>query len=299
MNILIRKGFSLVELLVVVGIIGLLLALLLPAVQKVRETAARLACKNNLRQIGLACHHYHDAHGSLPAAYVNPGQRLQRYTPLDWPVLLLPYIEQQPLWQQTLDAYRVEPLPWVNPPHVGLATVIRIYSCPTDARLDDPITDDQGYTAAYCSYQGVAGGTKADGAMRADKGVRLAEIVDGTSHTLLIGERPPPGRLLAGAWYTLMVADPAWITDDYSVGARLPYMSVFLNRDVGGCKGPFHFGPGRIENPCDCNHFWSLHPGGANFVCADGSVHFLPYDAVDIMIPLATRAGGEAVTLPD
>ncbi|HLW66382.1 MAG TPA: H-X9-DG-CTERM domain-containing protein [Gemmataceae bacterium] len=66
----------------------------------------------------------------------------------------------------------------------------------------------------------------------------------------------------------------------------------------GGCRGPFHYGPGRIDNPCDSFHFWSLHPMGANFLFCDGSVHFIAYSAAEIMPALATRAGGEVVDLP-
>lgn len=287
---LVRRGFSLVELLVVIGLLGLLAGLLLPAVQRVRESAARLRCQNNLRQLGLACHHYHDARGALPAAYqaVRIGGRPA--AGLTWFVLLLPYVEQDALWRETVRAYEQDWYSFHNPPHVGLATVIPLYYCPTDGRLAAPVTDDRGFTAAYTSYTGIAGGTTADGAMRADRGVRFAEITDGTSRTLLAGERPPPGRLLVGNWYTLESA---------AGQAQLPYQTMFSEGNRNGCRGPFRFGPGRVENPCDQFHFWSLHPGGANFVCADGSVHFLPYSAEPVMVALATRAGGEAVDLPD
>jgi prepilin-type N-terminal cleavage/methylation domain-containing protein len=289
-----RGAFSLVELLVVIGVLGLLASLLVPAVQRVRAAAARVACANNLRQIGLACQHYVEVEGTLPAAYVND-RRTGRFALLNWPVLLLPYIEQEPLWRQTLEAYRADWYPYHNPPHVGLATVIRLYACPADGRLTAPITDDQGNTAAYGSYLGVAGGTRADGAMRRQRGVRLAEITDGTSQTLLVGERPPRGRLRLGSWYTSVAA-----VDSSAVWREaLPYMHVFEAGDIGSCLGPFQFGPGRLENQCDYYHFWSLHHGGANFLVADGSVHFLSYAAAPLMIPLATRAGGEAVTVPD
>jgi prepilin-type processing-associated H-X9-DG protein len=293
----------LIELLVVIGLIGLLLGLLLPAVQSAREAAARTACQNNLRQIGLAIGNFESTHRHFTPAfldirsYVNvsyPGSGLN----LNWQVLLLPYIEQEPLWRQTLNAYKTDVRGWHNPPHTGLATVIRTYACPSDGRVFAPILDDQGYTAAYGSYQGVAGSEPRNGAMRALNGVRIVEITDGTSQTLLVGERPPAGRHLAGAWYTSYPAEAAWRSDDYSFG-RTPYMFVYWSGDVGNCRGPFHYGPGRLTNPCDFNHFWSLHPGGAHFLFADGSVHFLPYSAEPIMIALATIAGGETVELPD
>jgi prepilin-type N-terminal cleavage/methylation domain-containing protein/prepilin-type processing-associated H-X9-DG protein len=304
-----RQGFNLIELLVVIGIIGLLIGLLLPAVQSAREAAARASCENNLRQIGLASGNFESAHGNLPPSSVDvrtiiPVTYRGSGINLDWQVLLLPYIEQSALWQTTLEAYKLDLNSSQNPPHIGLATVIRIYACPSDGRVMDPITDNQGYTAAYGSYQGVSAGAPKinpiepsmtlplnDGVMRLGQGVRFAEITDGTSQTLLIGERPPGGRYLAGAWYTTWEAGTY---DDYSFG-RYPAMAVYWPFNAGHCRGPFYFGPGRISNPCDFNHFWSLHPGGAHFLFADGSVHFLPYSAASVMVPLATRAGGEVI----
>lgn len=301
-----RKAFSLIEVLVVIGVMGLLMALLMPAVQKVRASADKIACANNLRQIGLACHQVHGAYGTLPPAYLGkngpapppPGT----YAPwpewfgATWGVLLLPNIEQEALWRQTTQAYRQHHYGHINPPHIGLTTVIPTYVCHADGRLTSPNTDDKGYTAAYSSYQGVAGGTKADGAMRANNGVRLAEISDGTSQTLLVGERPPPGRYLAGSWYTSIAPDPSLGHGPDEYGS---YLGVYYPGSFGGCQGPFRFGPGRLNNPCDSHHFWSLHSGGANFLFADGSVRFLAYSAEPIMVSLATRAGGEPVAIPD
>jgi prepilin-type N-terminal cleavage/methylation domain-containing protein len=158
-----RKGFNLIELLVVIGIIGLLLGLLLPAVQSAREAAARASCQNNLKQIGFAAGNFESARGHLPPSGVDvrtilPVQYLGFGINLNWRVLLLPYIEQTALWQTALEAYKLDLNSSHNPPHVGLATVIRIYACPSDGRGFAPITDDKGYTAAYGSYQGVAAG---------------------------------------------------------------------------------------------------------------------------------------------
>ena len=138
-----------------------------------------------------------------------------------------------------------------------------------------------------------------DGAMddtpRAGRGVRLGEITDGTSSTLLAGERPPFGKYLDGNWYT------SWSV----FGAITPYGTGVASMDMGdvagqhfGCVGPFRYGPGRVENHCDTHHFWSLHAGGANFVFCDGSVRFLAYAAEPIMVALATRAGGEVAEVP-
>jgi prepilin-type processing-associated H-X9-DG protein len=298
-----RVGFSLVELLVVIGVIGVLVGLLMSAVQAVRGAAARSACANNLRQVGIACQHYHETHNSFPPAYAGYGLGPDRG--LTWPVILLPYIEQEPLFHRTLEATRATPYTFLNPPHVGLTTVVKVYTCPADGRLSGPITDDKGYTAAYGSYQGVAGGRArpeggTDGAMRADRGVNILEITDGASNTLLVGERPPSGRLLSGNWYTRMIPDPiAMESDPNWAGGGIDYMHVFDPRNIGTCRGPFRFSPGRVENHCDSFHFWSLHPGGAHFAFADGSVRFLSYSANDLLPALATRAGGEPVSVPD
>lgn len=289
-----RRGFSLVEVLVVIGVTGLMLGLLLPAVQQARAAATRTACANNLKQIGLACHGYHDSHKGLPRAQGLITSGSAKYL-VPWEVLLLPELGQDALWQQTHAAFGSAPVGYLNPPHLGLTAVIKTYTCAADARLAAPITDDRGYTAAYGSFVGVSGATGGDGCLILARDVRLGDITDGTGQTLLVGERPPPGRLLAGSWYTHDLADPSWMLDEYSMGGRRGTMPVSWSSDVGRCRGPFRFGPGRVENPCDCNHFWSLHTGGANFLLADGSVRFIGYSASSVLPALATRAGGEVV----
>jgi prepilin-type processing-associated H-X9-DG protein len=284
--------------LVVIGVIGLMIGLLLPAVQSVRGAAARASCSNNLRQIGLAATAYHDSHGTLP----QPFAITWRYPPsghyamLSWTNMLLPYLEHEALWQTLREAYRTAP-GFKSPPHVGLVTVIKTYTCPADGRLSSPISDDLGYTAAYGSYLAVYDHPSRATAMDSTRGVRLTDVTDGTSQSLLIGERPPPGRALAGNWYTHDVPEPSLpYTTGLEYGTALPVRAA---TGIQPCVGPFHFGPGRIENPCDSHHYWSLHPGGANFLFVDGSVHFLRYSAEPILPALATRAGGESVTLPD
>ncbi len=302
-----RRGLSIVELLVVVGILALVLGLLLPTVQSLREVGARAACTNNLKQLGMACHHYNDVNGTLPAPYIVVNyQRPTGYT-VSWTGLILPYIEQGQLWQQIREAYQRERLSWVNPPHVGLATVVRTFVCPSDARLLQPITDDVGLSAAYASYAGVAGGSAADGAVGgvnskeiwpSFRGVTFAEIRDGASSTLLLGEKPPLGFHLLGCWYSVASPFGGWSQFDHAYEGGLT-MTAYTARGNETCTGPFWFGPGNLQNPCDSHHFWSLHPGGANFAFCDGSVRFLSYSARSILPALATRAGGEAVAIPD
>src|SRR6266540_4669361 len=142
-----RLGSSLIELLVVIGVIGILIGLLLPAVQQVRESASRLSCLNNQKQIGLALHNFHDTHGQLPPLPVRSPSGADPNARLGWMALILPQMEQEALYRASADACRIDPDPLHNPPHVGLATVVRSYVCPDDNRLLAPLTDRFGVRA--------------------------------------------------------------------------------------------------------------------------------------------------------
>lgn len=292
-----RQGFSAIEVLVVVSLIGVMIGLILPAVQRARDSASQVGCRNNLRQIGLAIHQVHDAQGYFPPPFSHPnGRQSGGIGNLMWTVQLLPYIEQQDLWKRTLQTCTQDPISFHNPPHTGLTVVVRTYACPTDGRLRNAILDDVGQTAAYSSYLAVFPTAKQKGAMGTYLSpMKLADVTDGTSQTLMIGERPPPGRHLAGNWYTMYV-DPVWTQDDYYRG---PSLLMAWPTNLGRCQGPFYFGPGRIDNPCDSYHFWSLHSGGANFLFVDNHVMYLPYSAEKIMVALATPNGGETIDVPD
>jgi len=292
-----RTAFSLVELLVVIGIIALLVGMLLPAVQRVREAAMRSWCTNNLRQIAIATHQYHDTFLSFP-----PGMRYQngsdRYPLMSWLTELLPYVEQETLWSTSLSAYQRDPSPLHNPPHIGLATVIPTYICPSDSRTDRmQFAPRDKVSVALTSYLGVEGSnlwTK-DGVLFRDSHIRIADIMDGTSQCLLAGERPASADFQFGWWY-------AGVGQNFTGSADMVLGAVELNvlpYDFAPCfSGTYTFGPGQISNQCDMFHFWSLHAGGGNFAFADGSVHFLSYSAVSVLPALATRAGGEVIEFP-
>jgi prepilin-type N-terminal cleavage/methylation domain-containing protein len=292
-----RGAFTLVELLVVIAIIGVLIALILPAVQKARAAADQISCANNLKQIGLALHNYHDSHFKLPPGVTSRKPR-EPFARMSWLTRLLPYIEQESLWQATEAAYSYQPWPYANPPHIAFGMPIRIYSCPADPRTQDPQPTHQTLQPALTSYVGVLGTAfdRPDGTLFLDSRVRLTDIIDGTSNTVMVGERPPSADFWYGWWYA-GYGQAGTGSADMLLGARERNSG---DTYISSCPpGPYHFTPGKVDNQCDVLHFWSLHPGGAYFLFAEGSVHFLTYDADSVLPALATRAGGEAVALPD
>src|SRR5205085_1496632 len=121
------------------------------------------------------------------------------YPRMTWLTRLLPYIEQEAMWRATVGAYDFQPSPVVNPPHVGYATPIPVYSCPSDPRTQAPQDTHRGRRVALTSYVGVLGTdySQSDGLLYADSQVRLTQVTDGTSNTLAVGERPPS----ADCWY--------------------------------------------------------------------------------------------------
>ena len=185
-------GFTAVELLVVIGIIMVLAGLSISAIQRVRGTANRIHCANNLRQVGLALHAYHGSHGAFPAGCdVQDGEA--PYPLLGWAAHLLPYIDQEPLWRSTDQAFKQSSFIGDNPPHIGLNTVLPVYTCPADERTFYPQkTPPTGIQVALSSYLGVAGTDfeTEDGMLFTDSAVQLSEVTDGASNTLLVGERP-------------------------------------------------------------------------------------------------------------
>jgi prepilin-type N-terminal cleavage/methylation domain-containing protein/prepilin-type processing-associated H-X9-DG protein len=292
-----RGGFTLIEVLVVIAIMGTLTGLLLAAVQRVRQAAARTSCSNHLRQIGLALQMYHDANHSLPPG-VSYQDGADPFPFMGWQARLLPYIEQQALWEATVKAFGQDRWFENNPPHMGFATVIPIYNCPMDSRVASQFDPHTGTTVAHTSYLGVAGSgpARTDGVLFLDSHVRFPEVTDGLSNTLFVGERPTSADGMFGWWYggTGQGKDGS---ADTVLDVREHNRNPFRFPDCP--LGPYEFGPGRIVNQCDALHFWSLHAGGGHFAFGDGSVRFLSYSAASIMPALATRAGGESVVIPD
>jgi prepilin-type N-terminal cleavage/methylation domain-containing protein/prepilin-type processing-associated H-X9-DG protein len=310
-----RRGFTLVELLVVIAIIGVLVALLLPAVQSAREAARRIRCQNNFKQIGLASHNHHDVIGELPRAY-SPN------TGLSWHVNILPYMEQQSLFNQ-FDTTTVNPshtAPNRNDPH-GLM-IIQAYLCtscpvkrqpfnapnhingPTD--LIPPTTGSPAAVPHYYGINGPRGGTypvgtglhegvpaATSGIFQRDGTIRMARVTDGTSNTL-------------------MVAEMSWLSPKYGTRFRTWVRGGDEYAGVIAGRPSFVVSSRNVTNPINSIFnanlivpyndvpFGSMHPGGMNVCMGDGSVRFISQNlSMATYRALASRDQGESDGLSD
>jgi prepilin-type N-terminal cleavage/methylation domain-containing protein len=301
----VRGGFTLVELLVVIAIIGVLVALLLPAVQAAREAARRSSCSNNLKQLAIGVHNYHDSLGSFPSGWVdNPVANQEAF---GWGALTLPYIEQGPL-HSTLGVTKGSffdqlSLPAPNGVNVANAarTVLKTFMCPSDSGHQGGLVHQNrhfggglgmqaaGFTGnttrvGVSNYIGVAGhrdvanagpntgmffGTCSGNAQCSNvaqltEAVRIATVLDGTSNTLMIGERDTH-NCRSGAWVGIRNTNGS---DDRGVILVIGHSHPKLNQDTKVIIWS--------EDRIGCGEgFASLHPGGAQFAAADGSVKFI------------------------
>ena len=303
-----RGGFTLIELLVVIAIMAILIALLVPAVQKVRDAAARIQCANNLKQIGLACHNYEDVFKGLPPR----GNTQSPYC--GWGPYLLPYLEQQPL----ADIYRFD-LDFYNPLNgPAVSQPLAVYTCPAapPGRFDN-IVDVNGNPTGTIGAEGdyfapnsvdaywwpaaqyALASDEQQAAAMTEGGTRaLVAITDGTSNTLLISELAGrPNQFILGVQQptNANIRFPAWWGPWASYNSCVYKTWSADGTTPGGETGP----PG----PCtiNCNNSWGIyafHRGGANAVFVDGSVHFLAVGlSPDVFAALVTRAGDETIDL--
>jgi prepilin-type N-terminal cleavage/methylation domain-containing protein/prepilin-type processing-associated H-X9-DG protein len=288
-RLMLRRAFTLVELLVVIAIIGVLVALLLPAVQSSREAARRTQCKNNLKQIGLAFHQHHDVHQFLPTGgwdwmtpptYVSGMPAIGREQQAGWGFQILPYVEQTAVWNGgggTTD---------LDKSLAAMAAPIKLLFCPTRRQPQIVIYSYPGYlggieaTHALCDY--AASNLDGNGVVRQYDPRRIAEITDGTSNTLLVGDkrlnRAQLGQPQAddNEGYTC-----GWNEDTVRWGSQKPQPDFTGDPSLYGGK-----------------LFGSSHPGTFNIVLCDGSVRSLPY-SVDLSAfkSLADIGDGQVVNI--
>lgn len=283
-----RHAFTLLELLVVIGIMAILLGLLLPVLQRIRESANRLRCYSNLHQIGMALNQYHANHNAYPPA-TQIGNTPFPY--LSWQARLLPALEQGPLAGEMQHAFKKDWRFWA-PQHIPLRTTkMPLFVCPSEGR---EVSQFQKLNAGFTHYLGVSGSRPGNGILYYNSAVRTIDITDGLSYTFIVGERPPSSNERYGWWYAGLGQDGMGTLDTHM--AAVQYNGSFYAPHLP--LGPYEFGPGNSDDLGSMFHFWSMHPGGANFLAAGGNVMFLRYDAAHLLPNLCTRAGGENVILP-
>jgi prepilin-type N-terminal cleavage/methylation domain-containing protein/prepilin-type processing-associated H-X9-DG protein len=303
-----RQGFTLVELLVVIAIIGVLVALLLPAVQSAREAARRMKCQNNLKQISLGLHNYHDVFGTFPPGAIKSNQT-------SWHVFVLPYLEQRNLYDKfvfTAGAYNSGPgqigrganglikVPFYLCPASQAEKMVSSPSPPNNPNLPDQVDGANPYTTHYYGNMGpkgasIAGGTydfrnvgqggfSQHGIFEVESKIRIAQIADGTSNTFLVGENSYHDPQLGSRFRNWMRGTDANGTD-HICGCR--NIAVGINTRIAALSTTYNDIP-----------MASHHPTGANFVLCDGSVRFVTQNIpLGIYKAIGSRDGSENASL--
>lgn len=284
-----RSAISLLETIVVISIVSLLISLSLGGIAQVRSAAIRTQCLNNLRQLALAMHDYHDIKGALPSG--TESNLLMNSQPYStWLRKILPHLEQVAMSAEIDRAFILDRDFRNLDIHTHRRTGMPAFVCPLDPRglvSTNPrlLPNGIGLTS-YLGMEGTNQRTK-DGVLFYGSRVRFADVHDGLSNTAMIGERPPSATQRYGWWYAGWGMNREG-TLDGTLGCET------TNTDIAFCPSSMPFAAGSLKNECDSFHFWSLHPGGAHFVLCDGSIRFLSYDiGSNVLRALATSQSGD------
>ena len=307
-----RRGFTLIELLVVIAIIAVLIALLLPAVQQAREAARRSQCMNNLKQIGLALHNYHDTHLAFPPGWIgaNPVTRAHDVNGpngFGWGTMVLPYLEQNNLYDQFDFRSSIIDDTLGTPTNLSLITTrLPVFECPSDSHSGEWMIEPEGggtpiATLAAANYVGLFGfqyvgplpdgddhrdlhvceelapgqQCTGDGVFYHNSRVNIGQITDGTSNTIMVGER-------ASQVGTAPLFHSTWT-------GVIPGGEEAFARILGSTDHT-------VNGGVHAEDFSSRHTGGAHFILGDGHARFIGENInLEVFRALGTRAGGEPI----
>ena len=306
-----RTGFTLVELLVVITIIGILVALLLPAVQNAREAGRTVSCKNRLKQIGVGVHSYLTAEGHFPPGNITEGNCCSTKSRTNWAIEILPHIEQDSLYRKYDHSKFNE-----DPENMEVRTAkIPLYSCPSESETDvlekpesGPGGTWNGQTGVIYrrgSYRCVSGRSDGSGWWDTHQNAHFPKSWRGVFHTVGTNDLKPERdrNIRDGLSNTLMVGEMGTISHSsrrtfwgyayasYASSCVTPQSRTLLVdydrcSQIGGAGG---------QNPCK-RGWGSFHPGGLNFVYCDGNVRFIPITVdLNVLAEMATIDGGEIV----
>jgi len=295
-SIFYRKfGFTLIELLVVIAIIAILIALLLPAVQQAREAARRSTCKNNMKQIGLALHNYHETHRIFPPAYIDntPATNTSHLAPdnlnaLGWGTMLLPFMDQGPLYNQIGTQTGNFAYNWQDKNHTGSGsvanaidaakTVLPAFICPTDP-MEGINTDMNSFGKSNYLASSATGANSRNGVMFVNSTTRMKTIIDGSSNTIFVVERTtqndPAGSTNCGG-------SPCGWAGGLWIGPRLSGSTVAWHPGVSSLDVASSGGSSATYLINGSSATWgaawiasSSHEGGIHITLGDGSIRFL------------------------
>ena len=312
------RGFTLIELLVVIAIIAILIALLLPAVQQAREAARRTQCKNNMKQLGLGLHNYHDVFNCFPPGYT--ARNVSRTSPVTdetgpgyaWSFAILPQIEAGNVSNSiNTDLDAVDPTNLL----VAYTSVLDTFLCPSDTApriFDTPDAAGNVVTLPSSNYPGIFGyrsvtmnAGEGTGVFFRNSNIKFRDIKDGTANTICVGERRHTHDFIPGAgivnsnstWYAAIpgLSRPAgmgMMPDEGSGSMILGHVGQTMT-GMGGMTMQMHSNPNQTNHIV---HFSSYHEGGVQFLLCDGSVHFLS-ENVDYSVfrNLGERADGNVL----